>query len=341
MTRAPHYHILIVLGVPELSATENDYITVFALHGTAFTSAVYEKVISLAGDHGIRFVAINRRDYPGSTPLATEDTSTLTSGSDEQKAAFLRDRGIETATFIDRFVQQFGVPPISRDGKSGGFALLGWSLGNVAALSAVTNIDALPDDARQRWAAGMRALILHEPPTVAIGTPLPPKVWSPQIDQSIPAEHRDAFFAQWVTSYFKHADLSTRDLDAISYILPATFRAPSIYSMSDAQLEKILYLLPASGTDMLFMVFCAAAANASYKKACFDPEVRRLLTKLRVSAITGDATCAFSLSAYWAMEADDEAHGGGMIGFRVIEGVNHFVHWDEPELTLRVFRELL
>lgn len=164
-----------------------------------------------------------------------------------------------------------------------------------------------------------------EPPTVAIGSPLPPKVWSPQIDQTIPEELRGPFFTQWITSYFKHGDLSTRSLDVLSYIVPTTWRVPSIFSMTEEQQAKIVYMPPGSASDMLFMVFSAAQINASYKRACFDAGVRARLPRMKICAFTGDATCVFSLPAYWAMQDDDKARGGGFIDFEMVEGANHFV----------------
>lgn len=117
--------------------------------------------MALAQGSNVRFVAVNRRDYPGSTPLPAEDTALLTSGTDEQKAAFLKARGVELATFVDKFIERNEVPPISTDGHTGGFALLGWSLGNAIALAAVANVDSLSATAQARWTSGMRALILH------------------------------------------------------------------------------------------------------------------------------------------------------------------------------------
>ncbi|EIW56131.1 uncharacterized protein TRAVEDRAFT_39145 [Trametes versicolor FP-101664 SS1] len=323
-------------GVPH-QATDG-YKTIFAVHGTVFTSPIFEKVMALAQGSNIRIVAVNRRDYPGSTPLTTEDTAILASGSDEQKAAFLKARGVEVATFIDLFVERNGVPPISPDGHTGGFALLGWSLGNAIALSAVANVESLPPAAQDRWTSGMRALILHEPLTVAIGSPLPPKVWSPQIDQTIPEELRGPFFTQWITSYFKHGDLSTRSLDVLSYIVPTTLRVPSIFSMTEEEQAKIVYMPPGSASDMLFMVFSAAQINASYKRACFDAGVRARLPRMKICAFTGDATCVFSLPAHWAMQDDDKARGGGFIDFKMVEGANHFLQWDSPELALETYR---
>ncbi|KAI0354026.1 hypothetical protein OH77DRAFT_1426430 [Trametes cingulata] len=326
-------------GVPQ--PADNDYTTIFAVHGMVFTTPIFEKVMSLANVSNIRFVGINRRDYPGSTPLGTEDKAVLASGSEDEKAAFLKSRGLEVANFVDRFILSNHVPTLSSDGKRGGFALLGWSLGCTFALAAVANIDALPAASQLRWQSNMRALVLHEAPTVAIGSPLPPKAWSPQIDHSIPAEDRDPLFTQWITSYFKHGDLSTRDPNVLTYVVPATFRAPSIFRMSDKEIGKIVHEPPASGSEMLLMHCTVTQINASYKKACFDPSIRRLLPKMKVTAFTGDVTCWCSLSAHWAMEDDDKAHGGGFIDLEIIQGISHFAQWDEPAVILKVYTEAL
>lgn len=160
-----------------------------------------------------------------------------------------------------------------------------------------------------------------------MGTPLPPKAWTPLIDQTIPEGLRDPFFRQWITSYFEHGDLSTKDLDVISYVLPTTSRVPSIFSMSEEQQGKIMYSPPALTSDMLLMVHFSTATNASYKKAFFDKRVRQLLPALKVSMFMGDATCSFSIPAFWAAEDDDKAHGGNNADYKIVKDINHFVYF--------------
>ncbi|KAI0828547.1 hypothetical protein BC628DRAFT_1533941 [Trametes gibbosa] len=326
-------------GIPPGDTVSKDYTTIFAVHGMCFTSPTFERVMALASPAKVRFVAINRRDYPGSTPLSPDDISTLASGSDQEKAALLKARGVELATFVSRFVEHHSLPPISEDGQRGGFALLSWSLGNATAMSAVANIDKLSSAAQARWASGMRALILQEPPTGALGTPLPPKAWTPQIDTTVPAELRDPFFTQWITSYFTHGDLSTRSLDVLSYVIPSTSRVPSIFNMSAEQISSTIHYGQAATSDMLFMVYSAAQANANYKKACFDANVRQLLPRMKISVLMGEKTCSFSVIGSWAIEDDDKARGGGFINFRLVPGANHLMHWDDPALALKVYTE--
>ena len=156
------------------------YVTIFALHGFYFTNRelqyrgcggivpdvqpvqeTFEKVMAHASEANVRFVAISRRDYPGSTPFSPQDLEAFSSPSSEDKQALLRDRGLEISTFICNFIEQNGLLPISNDGKSGGFALVGYGFGTVFALAAVANLDMLSVSFQTRWGAHMRGLLLH------------------------------------------------------------------------------------------------------------------------------------------------------------------------------------
>lgn len=157
------------------------YTTIFAVHGEAYysrkscdyapvqvsnvtvTTAVFANVMSLAPVFGLRFVALNRRDYPQSTPYSSAELTVLSNGTDAEKTTFLQDRGIEIATFIDTFIQQENLPAVSSDGKSGGVAVLGWSLGNSFTIATIANVDTLPAAVQQRLGSYIRALIMQGP----------------------------------------------------------------------------------------------------------------------------------------------------------------------------------
>ena len=88
----------------------------------------------------------------------------MQSGTDDEKTALVNKRGVEIATFIDRFTVRNGILPISADGKTGGFSIVGWSLGSGFALSAIANIHALSLEAQARFATHLRAVILQGMP---------------------------------------------------------------------------------------------------------------------------------------------------------------------------------
>ena len=168
-----------MLSYIDSGAPSGDYITLFAIHGTAFTCSgsfvsgffrsprhllieiadVFQKIMGIAAASRVRIVALSRRDYPGSTLLSDKEKAVLDSGTDEEKAEFLKERGLEVSTFIKCFDEENPISPIS--GATGGFAILGWSLGSSFALAAVANLDSLRTDLQTWWGDHLRALILY------------------------------------------------------------------------------------------------------------------------------------------------------------------------------------
>lgn len=124
-------------------------------------TAVFSKVLALAPAANLRFVAITRRDYDGSTPLTAEELEVLSSGSDTDKASFLQDRAAEFATFVSTFIQNNNIPPPTADGKNGGVALLGWSQGNAFSIATVANVQIYPKTVKDSLAGYLRALIMQ------------------------------------------------------------------------------------------------------------------------------------------------------------------------------------
>lgn len=160
---------------------------------------------------------------------------------------------------------------------------------------------------------------------MAIGTSLPPQTYSPQVDTSIPADLRQPAFVQWITSYFQHGDLSTRDPNVLSFVLPAIFRPPSVFNMSVAQLAAMTNTTPAAGSDALLIANLQPQLLASYRQALFDPAVRAALPLMTATELTGDVTAEFGIVAFWQIQDDDAAAGGGRVRFKLLHGVNHFV----------------
>lgn len=105
---------------------------------------------------------MTRRNYAGSTPFTEDELKVVNGGSEEEKTAFVVNRGVEHLTFIDKFLAEKHVPlQPSQDGKPGGVAILGWSLGNVETLAAFANLKATAPDVQVRLAPLIHTLILH------------------------------------------------------------------------------------------------------------------------------------------------------------------------------------
>ncbi len=123
-------------------------------------TAIFERIMKSSAAAGVRFVAVNRRDYPGSTPLTEEDLRVLQSGTDDERATFLSTQATQLATFIVRYIEQNRIPVISSDRKTGGILLLGWSLGCTFGLSILSNADAYPEAVRTKLALYLRSYVM-------------------------------------------------------------------------------------------------------------------------------------------------------------------------------------
>lgn len=138
-------------------------------------------------------------------------------------------------------------------------------------------------------------------------------------------EQRDAAFSHWITAYFKHGDVTLHNPSALSYVVPATTRVPSIYNMSKNELARMVHPRKTPGADLLLVSGASSRVlNASYKKACYDPTVRTQLPSMKVWVVNGDSSASICVAAFWAVEDDDKARGGGCVNFRMVPGGNHF-----------------
>ncbi|KAK0222328.1 Alpha/Beta hydrolase protein [Armillaria fumosa] len=315
--------------------TQPSYITIFAIHGMIFSKEIFQKLIDLAPGKGVRFVALDRRPFPGSTPFSVEELGILkVAGTDDaQQDAFIEARGHEVGIFIDTFTQKFNLPPIS---SGGGIALLGWSLGTALASAAISNAGTLPEDTCKRLERYMRSVILYEPGPITLGLPSPEKYWTFLRDPSVPEDLRIAAFGQWCTSYFDHADLSERNLDKLSWVLASSSRMPSFYNEMPAAIQ---HHGDDAATDLQFLVGCYKQLLPSYRKTFFDPKV---FPTMKRSILCGDKTSAFALATLWAVQDDEKeqnAEGAKAIDYKILPGANHFIHWDEPEKALDTFIE--
>ncbi|KAI0064166.1 hypothetical protein BV25DRAFT_1853507 [Artomyces pyxidatus] len=317
-------------GVPTPVRSE-PYTTIFAFHGMGFSSHTFKRLHTLAPAYNLRFVSVNRRRYAASTPLSPSELDMPTNGSDVEKTAFLNARGIEAAMFIDKFIQQNDIPPISTSGLGGGIGLLGWSAGNSVTLSVVANLDVLSSETQARFASRLRALIMYEPPSMITGAPVPKGTWLPQFDPTLPTHLQQAMWTPWVSSYFAHSDLSKRDPTVLTVTAPSLTPAPTVYNMSP---EEIADSVDDTVTELPALIHATSQQSVIYRKACFEREVRTRLPHMKVTHLCGDKTISSALATLWGVQDDAEVDGGNMVEFNLVPDANHFMHWDHPEKTL-------
>ncbi|KAK0224202.1 hypothetical protein IW262DRAFT_1295844 [Armillaria fumosa] len=317
-------------------AHTSSYTTIFAVHGMVYTNLIFQKVMSVASSNGVRFVAIQRRPFPGSTPFTDEELNvTLTGGSgDEERNFEVEMRGHEIASFVDIFIQNHNLPRVSSDGKSGGVSLLGWSGGG--------GYVSQPSRVLEHSQSTFRLVLVQAAPIV-LGLPTPSQNWAPLVDTTIPEDLRLPAFGQWCTGYFDHGNFmlsSAHHLNNLSWILTAPEYVPTFYKIPVEELERIARYGSDAATDLPFLFFFANQLNAVYRKAFNDEGVSAILPLLKRSFLCGDKTGAFAVSGLWAIEDDQVENGTGTtVDYKLVPGGNHSMIWDNPETAFSPFMD--
>ena len=149
-------------------------------------------------------VALNRRNYPGSTPYDEKDVDVIVNGTKEQKDAWHRDQSHELGMFIHKLIDKGNLPPISADRKTGGVAVVGWSSGAGNAIGMIAHPVTLPPAIRTGLALHVRFLIVQGVSHFCVvqspfrmsfldshrGSMPLPGFYTPMIDEKIPLENR-------------------------------------------------------------------------------------------------------------------------------------------------------
>ncbi|PPQ93339.1 hypothetical protein CVT25_014468 [Psilocybe cyanescens] len=324
-----------------VESKSGSYTTVIAIHGMFFAAPVFKKVQACASSKGVRIIALNRRNYSGSTPFTPEEFNVLVNGSDEEKHSWLKERGHEIARFIVALIKEKNLPKISPDGKTGGIVILGWSVGAGEANAVIAHADTLEAETRSILGAYVRGLILHEAAPLLYGLPMPEKNWAPFAVETIPPELRFPYFNQWVTAYFDHGDLSKRDLNSLEYVLPSSSRSGTIFRMSKVEQQEMIGSNDESAGDGPYIMGFTPQLNAVFRKALFDQSTKALFPKLKISCLAGEKSAAFGIAGVWSIEEEATKLGvADSINFTIAPGFNHFTHWDAPESTVDLYLQL-
>jgi hypothetical protein len=109
----------------------------------------------LGAASNIRLVVVNRRDYAGSTKYTDKDLKDLNAGDQ----SFMERLGLEVAYLLLWFAETHKVPKISADRKSGGFAVMGWSIGSATPLAVLAYPEVIGKEVYQKLEPYFRRLI--------------------------------------------------------------------------------------------------------------------------------------------------------------------------------------
>ncbi|KAF9002893.1 hypothetical protein BDQ17DRAFT_1480913 [Cyathus striatus] len=326
---AQNYKTMIIIHGHTFHSGEFRYVTAYIIYNSC--TGAFQRLNPVATAKGLRLICLNRREYAGSTSFTQEEIKTLNDGSETERENLLAQQGVEYALFVDGIIKECELP------KEGGVIIAGWSLGNLFLLSILASISSLPSEVQERLTTHLTRAILWDPPSQVIGVKNPEGAYHPLWDMNLAPEARGQVFGVWCASYWKHGDLSARDMNQLKQREPETTKTATILRMSPEELGAITDFAPGGKWE-------TAVCEPYYhdilmrltKKAIYSPPIRAAWNKLSVWNMYGDANTWNVIYAVWVLEDLQKESNAKepLINFKLVEGANHFFMWDEPERAM-------
>ncbi|KAF9474085.1 alpha/beta-hydrolase [Pholiota conissans] len=312
-------------------AEQNDYTTIVMVHGHSFHSGVFARILPLANLHGFRIICVSRRGYVSSTPYTPEEKQMIETESAEEHDAFLSSQGVLLALFVDGIIHKYSLP------EAGGVALLGWSMGNVFTLAALSAVHDVPKDARERLQRYLHTYICWDAANVIFGIAIPEIAYFPLLDPSLSPEERIAAFKIWVSGYFQHgaefSQINQRDFD--------TIRKPTMTVMTEEEANSVFDGLHGAefDTPLISIRNIDITFGKQAEKVLFDQDLRtELWPRLKISFMYAEQSIWLVVVAMRELEGRAKQSG---IYYDAMDNANHFMMWDEPERFMLALKKII
>jgi pimeloyl-ACP methyl ester carboxylesterase len=309
-----------------------DYTTLVIYHGSAFTGHTFDKLLSLGATNNIRLVILSRRDYAGSTKYSDDNLKDLNAGD----KSFMERLGLEVAYFLLWFAQKHKVPKVSADLKSGGFAVMGWSMGNATPMALLAYPDVIGKETYAKLDPYFRQLILYDPPFLTFGYDQPPEGYDPFTDPDLPTQQAIfENFSFWVSGYYNHPDLASRSIHGLNFDKRGA--RPSIDNMTPQEMSFNFDGVAAARTEFpMFFQMQPTLKELAQLVLFNEKHTQEVLPNLQVvyiSCMKAQWYCVWGMIETEKQHKENIAQGRMVrpIRFIEIEGANHFVHWDDPK----------
>ncbi|KIK69441.1 hypothetical protein GYMLUDRAFT_214581 [Collybiopsis luxurians FD-317 M1] len=344
----------IELSFTDVGAPPNsdDYTTVFILHGSVFNAYQFHKVHSYAHNFNLRTVLLHRRGYIGSTPYTPAELQELERGS----KTFWEQSSAQLAEFLGMFIEKEKIPKLKEHPRSGGIAILGWSMGAIPVLSFfATAKNALVSTGLLELLEGyIGKCVLYDPPYLALGYPLPSDNpnYIPWVipDPTVSPEEVPAVFSQWIGSYYDHPcyDSASRRWRSSASIYdfdgsrPGGDKKNSLSSWSEEEIAKGIEQDATTSESLVFEPAVQEAVRELANQALFDPKNIEVCFPRADVAYIGATRTAWACA--WAeiqVKKRYRSKEGRQMRFLDMDGCNHFAHWDQPQQFVQVIAECI
>ncbi|RPD58175.1 alpha/beta-hydrolase [Lentinus tigrinus ALCF2SS1-7] len=357
MSKHSGLHIYQDSGPPQGST---DYTTLILLHGYAWHSGIFSKMVPLSETYNVRVVLVNRRDYPGATPHPKEERALLDAAAAEVESdpaaarakilSYMEYNARDLYDFLIDFIASNDVPKASVEKNSGGIVVGGWSFASGWMLALLAYAHSFPVG-EVDVGKYIRRVILYDAPYHVLGyPPLDGDIYgNPLFDPSLAEDEKTRMFADWVSGYYKHP---LDSLDALERRTPLTHPPPTISAMTAEERALALYPSPGDpgGSDCVlnltgipsgaWPVLRESALRVPQGEGGDAATGSRSWDAVELVYLWCDATV---WEVIWGVhslkQAVQEARIAGdkvrRVTFVQIKDANHFIHWDRPEDTVR------
>ena len=296
---------------------------------------------------------MNLRDYPGSTPYSTDELAALSSDDVTQQTAATKAHGDEVAAFLEYFIKKHGIPKIAdADGsRTGGLALVTWSMSNILAFSFLGNVRSLSPETSSFLEQYVRAVVLYgktpllrfcaarcltpprhtpDPAISSLGLPPAGGVYSPLRDTSLSLDERGALFVPWVSNYFETIpDLATVTPTMLA-ARPTTAKTPTVARIPPTELEALLDRGALVRSSSALFRVAREVLHANFRRALLDTD--GVWPRVKVLLVWCDESmhdCVWAARTIVALTQAPREDGDSGIRreFEVekLAGANHFV----------------
>lgn len=111
----------------------------------------------------LRLIALNMRDYHGSTPYTDEEVADFLNADVEVQTSAVRMFARELAQFLEFVCKRLAIPPIKTGsgGPSGGLVCLTWSMSGMGLVSMLGDPATLGDEQKAELSPFLRKVVLY------------------------------------------------------------------------------------------------------------------------------------------------------------------------------------
>ncbi|KAH8810331.1 hypothetical protein DL96DRAFT_1626754 [Flagelloscypha sp. PMI_526] len=305
----------------------NSYTAIFFIHGYNYHASICEPLLPLAPAHNLRFIALNRRGYNGTTSYTPSEIQELDNPTSD-KVEWIRKQGHYLVLAINALIVKLGLS------EKGGFALCGWSLGTVFSLGILDAMhsDMLEKETKERLRKFVRCIILYDPSARTFGIPLPPDqtAYYPLSQLTNSDEENTRVFGEWISSYFQHDETHPHAFSKLNDSSPPTTLQPTLSEASTSTKLRLSQPTPTTSLSELHAIEQRARPGltglASLRETYFESRMT-LGKEVKKYVIYGSMSAWTCVWPAWWLKIEGKDKG---IVVRRMQGANHLMTWDKP-----------